>query len=117
MGGVAIACDSVSLAVAIASLIASVAAALIARSALSQVEQVAERVRRTGSSGNGLTCISRLPRVTTSLTISRRRTAVRGNLPGERMSGSRTGTNSCSRSGKHTPGPSSSRGPEDAVPT
>ena len=46
IAGFAISYDSVSLAVAIASLIASVAAALIARSALSQAEQVAERDRR-----------------------------------------------------------------------
>jgi len=46
MAGFALSYNSVSLAVAIASLIASVAAALIARSALSQAEQVAERDRR-----------------------------------------------------------------------
>ena len=46
MAGFAISYDSVSLAVAIASLIASVAAALIAKSSLSQAEQVAERDKR-----------------------------------------------------------------------
>ena len=46
MAGSAISYDSVSLAVAIASLIASVAAALIAISSLSQAEQVAERDKR-----------------------------------------------------------------------
>jgi hypothetical protein len=46
MAGSAISYDSVSLAIAIASLIASIAAALIAKSSLSQAEQVAERDKR-----------------------------------------------------------------------